>query len=231
VAADSFTAKSDAETPDTGAPFPEAEAEEVSYESAAAEASAQDEQKKVETAKEEQEDVLDVLVPKAEPRTWSFGPENMQRTYIQKPMSFIGRIQWFALVGEVLDKAMSGPNGMSVNNLFSAPQPGRQLTMEDFRDADTFIQAVGKLMAVAPDFLVKSYCIWLNVPDYDREIVAGLMKLPEDEGGLTQEQGIEIIEVFIDQNYEALRRFFREDLPSLQRRIQAKVRQGAPAQQ
>lgn len=172
----------------------------------------------------EQEDVLDILKPKAEPKTWVIGTGDYQREYVQKPLSFIAKMQWFSLVGEVLDRALSGPDGMRLGNLFNGPG-GQQFSPEDFREADTFVQAVGKLLAVAPDFLVNSYCIWLNVPDYERPAVAEIMMLPPDEGGLSDEQGIEIIEVFIDQNYEALDTFFREFLGRLQKRVQARAQE------
>jgi hypothetical protein len=182
-------------------------------------------------AQEKAEDTLNVLRPKAEARAWEFGPENVRRTYIQKPLSFIAKMQWFALVGEVLDRALSGPNAMSLNSLFEAPAARGGLSMESFRDADTFIQAVGKLMSVAPDFLVNSYCIWLNVPDYEREVVKQIMELPPDEGGLSDEQGIEIIEIFIDQNYEALDRFFQERLPALRDRLTDRAKQSGESRQ
>lgn len=170
----------------------------------------------------EEEDVLDILQPKAEPKTWVIGKGDYERTYVQKPLSFIAKMQWFSLVGEVLDRALSGPDGMRLGNLMSGPG-GQEFSPSDFREADTFVQAVGKLLAVAPDFLVNSYCIWLNVPDYERGVVAEIMQLPADEGGLSDDQGMEIIEVFIDQNYEALDSFFRESLGRLQRRVQARM--------
>lgn len=178
----------------------------------------------------EEEDVLDILQPKADPKTWVIGKGDYERTYVQKPLSFIAKMQWFSLVGDVLDRALSGPDGMHLGNLFAAPGGG-QLAPQDFREADTFVQAVGKLLAVAPDFLVNSYCIWLNVPDYEREVVAEIMMLPPDEGGLTDEQGIEIIEVFIDQNYEALDTFFREFLGRLQKRVQARAQEASSKRQ
>jgi hypothetical protein len=174
---------------------------------------------------------VDILIPKAKSVTWQIGPEGMRREYVQRPLSFIAKMQWFSLVGEVLDKALSGPEGMSLNSLFNAPGREGQLSMTDFRDADTFVQAVGKLLAVAPDFLVRSYSIWLNVPDYERDLVAEIMALPPDEGGLTDDQGMEIIETFIDQNYEALDRFFRERIGSLQKRVQARVEEAAQSRQ
>jgi len=169
---------------------------------------------------EEQEDVLDTIQPKAEPKTWVIGPQGMQRRFIQRPLSFIAKMQWFALVGDVLDKAMSGDDRLSINNLFSAPTGrGGNLSMSDFRDADTFVQAVGKLLVHAPNFLLDSYCIWLAVPDYDRDLVKDMMSAPADEGGLSDHDGMEIIEVFIDQNYEALNSFFQDELRKVSDRV------------
>lgn len=177
---------------------------------------------------EPQEDTLDILVPKKEPKVWKIGPEGgLQREYVQKPLSFIAKAQWFALVGGVLDKALSGPNGLRINNLLSAPGRPGELRMEDFRDADTFVAAIAKLLEVAPGFLLDSYLIWLAVPDYEREIARDLMQRPEDEGGLSDAQGMEIIETFIDQNYEALDRFFREQVGQLQKRIQTRAKEAA----
>jgi hypothetical protein len=181
-------------------------------------------------AEPEPEDIVDVLVPKAKSVRWTFGPDG-QFNFTQRPLSFIAKMQWFSLVGEVLDKALSGDNAMSLNSLFSAPGRPGELTMADFRDADTFVQAIGKLLGVAPDFLVKSHCIWLNVPDWQRDLVASVMALPEDEGGLSDDQGIEIIETFIDQNYEALDRFFRDLLARLAKRVQQRAADATSSRQ
>jgi hypothetical protein len=169
-------------------------------------------------------EIIETLQPKSAPHKWVIGPEDMRREYVQRQLSFIGKMQWFALVGDVLDRALSGPSGMSLNSFFNAPQAREgSLSMEDFRDADTFVQAVGKLLAVAPDFLLKSYCIWLAVPDYEQDLAITLMKMPEQDGGLTDDAGMEIIEIFIDQNYEALHNFFTKRLGQLQKRVQARI--------
>jgi len=170
------------------------------------------------------EDVVDVLRPKAEQKKWKFGPEGLEVQYVQKPLSFIGKMQWFSLVGEVLDKAMGGDNPLTVGNLLSGPgMRSGGLSANDFRDADTFVHAVGKLVRYAPDFLTDSYCIWLNVPEHEREMVKVFMAEPAEEGGLSDEDGLEIIERFIDQNYDAIDSFFREKLGLLQKRVQQRA--------
>lgn len=171
-----------------------------------------------------EEDVLDVLQPRAEQKTWRFGPEGMEQTYVQKPLSFIGKMQWFSLVGEVLDNAMGGDNPLTVGNLLSGPGMNRgAVTASDFRDADTFVHAVGKLVRFAPEFLLDSFCIWLNVPPHEREMVKHLMDQPPEEGGLSDDDGLEIIERFIDQNYDAIDSFFRDKLGLLQKRVSARM--------
>lgn len=177
------------------------------------------------------EDVVDIIQPKAEPKVWKLGNEEAgtAREYIQRPLGFLAKMQWFSLVGEVLDKAMSGDDRLSINSLLEAPQSRGGMSMADFRDADTFVQAIGKLLVHAPDFLVKSYCIWLSVPDYEAEFAEAVMKLPPEDGGLSDDDGLEMIEIFIDQNYEALDSFFREKLSRIQRRLQS--RQEAAQQQ
>jgi hypothetical protein len=184
------------------------------------------------TQQQEKEDIVDLLVPKAEVKEWTIGKGDYARKYVQRPLSFIGKMQWFSLVGEVLDKAMSGDDRLSVNSLLSAPQ-GRDgsLSVADFRDADTFVQAIGKLLVHAPDFLLKSYCIWLSVPDFERDVAMRIMALPPEDGGLTDDQGMEIIERFIDQNYEALDSFFREKIGQLQRRVQARAKAATESRQ
>lgn len=187
--------------------------------------------KSPEEARAETEDVVEILRPKKAPKKWTFSDEGLEREYIQRPLSFVRKMQWFSLVGEVLDRAMSGENSLTVNNLLSAPTSrSGDLSMADFRDADTFVHAVGKLLIYAPDFLLRSYCIWLNVPDYDQDIAIGLMARPEEEGGLSDDQGLEIIEIFIDQNYEALDRFFRDKIGQLQKRVQQRAQEARESQ-
>jgi hypothetical protein len=174
-------------------------------------------EKKPDVSQEDEEDILDIIEPKAEPHLWRIGPEGAEEEYIQKPLTFIGKMKWFSLVGDALDKALTGDNAISLNSFFEAPtgRPG-ELRAGDFRDADTFVQAIGKLLAVAPDFLTDSYCIWLGVPEYDRRRVAEIMEVT-----LTDDDGMEIIEIFLDQNYEALASFFGERIGRLQRRVEA----------
>ena len=172
-------------------------------------------------------DVIDTIQPKAEQRVWtivdSSDPEKpISREYIQKPLSYFGKMEFFGLVGEVIDKAVSGDEGMRISSLFDVPTRGDTFSASDFRDADTFVQAVGKLMSYAPDFLQKCYCVWWGVPEFERPWVIEVISRTEDQGGLSDDEGVEAMEVFIDQNWEALEAFFRDKMLSLRDRVQTR---------
>ena len=57
------------------------------------------------------------------------------------------------------------------------------------------MQALGKLLSHAPEFLLDSYVIWLAVPDTEQELAKKIFALPEEDGGLSDDQGMEIIEI------------------------------------
>lgn len=181
--------------------------------------------------KEEKEDPVELLQPKAGPKKWVFSSQRFgDHEYVQKPLTFMAKMEFFSLVGEVLDRAMSGPNALQLGNLFSTPTGirGGDLSPESFREADTFVQAIGKLVQYSPDFLQKSYAIWLGVKPYEREVFYELISAPEDEGGLTDDQGFEILEVFVDQNWKAIEGFFSERIVKLRERVE-KHRKGEVA--
>jgi hypothetical protein len=181
--------------------------------------------------KAEAQEELEYLAPKAGAQMWGFGKDtdgNPIRTYTQRELSVIGKAQWFALVGEVFDKAMSGDSAMSLNTLL-APPPGvrnpSQMQLQDFQDADTFVQAIAKLLLYSPDFLEKSVCVWLSIPDYEWDLARELMKLAPDQGGLSDDMFEGILATFMDQNFVAIDRFFRERSQRIRARYQARAKE------
>lgn len=168
---------------------------------------------------------LELLAPKTGAKEWTFGtPDSIQKVYVQRELSVIGKTQWFSLVGEILDKSLSGDSRLSLNSLLTPPErsPGEPLRPTDFRDADTFVHAVGKLMEHSPQFLSQSVCIWLAVPDYEWDLVDDLMKRSPQAGGLSDDQFEEIFAIFLDQNLPSIMRFFQERFPRLRGRFQAR---------
>lgn len=174
-------------------------------------------------------DDLEILAPKIKAKQWTFGPEGSQLTYVQRELSTISKTQWFSLVGEFLDRALGGENSISLNSLLSPPENVRgsaqNLRIEDFQDADTFVHAIGKLVMFAPEFLEKSICIWLEVPDHEWDYARMVMKQSPEVGGLSDDMTEEIMATFLDQNYKALSSFFRDRFGNLRKRWQARQKE------
>lgn len=183
----------------------------------------------------EVEDVVGTLVPRSEPRTWEIkqlDPDVKEKgeskvvaseTYVQKPLSFFGKIELFALLSETIDDAMSGPEGASLSNLLEGPRiRGGQLDTADIVDADAFVKTITKLARHSPEMLQDAYAIILGVPGEERAWFKYVITGPADRGGLADEEGFEILETFIDQNWEALQSFFGDRISQLVKRGQAK---------
>lgn len=175
-----------------------------------------DEVKEETEVHEDEEDILHILEPRHEPAEIILVHNGHTRRYLQKPLSYFNKMEFMGLVGKTLDAAMKGDGGLSVNNLFdSGPTPTSMsdLTAGDFADLDSFLSLVSKIAGYAPDFLKECYLIWLSVPKAERAWARDALDT------ITDEQGFEIIERFIDQNWEALEGFFLEQVPKLFRRV------------
>lgn len=80
---------------------------------------------------------------------------------------------------------------------------------------DGVLSFVVKLMSILPDIILDAQCIWLRVPRQERAILADIWSRSPDDGGLSMDQGEEMMALFIAQNYGELERFFVERLRRL----------------
>lgn len=163
-----------------------------------------------------EQDVLEVIEPSSPTLLVSIGGI----TYEQKPLSFFGKMELFALLGKAIDRAMSGEDALDIGDLLEIPshEEGEKFTVEDLKDSETFIKAFAKVIEYAPDLMGDVYCIALGVPRGRRETVKGVMSLPVDEGGLSDSEGIAVFETFVDQNAAHISAFFVDQLlPALRR--------------
>lgn len=148
----------------------------------------------------EVENPVEQLVPKGEYKKYKFGLDG-HLEYVQKPLSFFGKIELFSILGSAVEKALSS-GGTSLGELLSDAPSG------EFGDADQFILTISKLAQYAPEFLQDVYVISLGVPSGEREYVKSVMVLQEEAGGLTDDQGIQILETFVEQNWSVMVDFF-----------------------
>lgn len=146
-------------------------------------------------------------------------------TYVQQPLSFFGKMELFSTLGGAVEKALSEDGGLSLSELLDAPRrTGASLSAQDFADADMFVKGIAKLVQFAPELLKDIYCISLRVPRQERLYVKELM---EDQ--ITDEQGIQLLSSFVDQNWDVMRGFFYEQIQPLVENITKRVQDSAPS--
>lgn len=155
--------------------------------------------------------------------------QEFDRTYIQKPLSYLGMLQFTGLIGRKLDEILSSGLSMGVVNEVMAFQEmiGRNedgglsldLSQTDFSGIDSFVRGFAKIAAYVPDIIPEAQCIWLRVPPADQLAVMQIWSRPIDEGGLTMDEFEEMLDIFINQNYEELETFLLRRLKRLGRRV------------
>ncbi len=155
---------------------------------------------------EDKVDQLEVLQPSTAPVTYEIGGN----TYVQKPLSFFGKIELFSVLGNALEKALTD---VSLGDILDVPDVAGK-NAQDLSDADAFIKAIAKIAQYAPDFLKEIYAIALSIPRDERE---EFNQVVED---ISDDDGFKILEVFVDQNWKALMDFFSGRLMPLISKIQ-----------
>lgn len=163
---------------------------------------------------EEIKEELDVLEPPVENKSWTFTDVNeVTQTYIQKPLSFFGKVEFFSLVGDTIDALSDDGKPLNINELF-----GSTASM------DSLVAVVSRVASHTPEALKEAYCIFLGVPRNERAWAKARM---EEE--LTDDQGMEILEIFVDQNAEDLKSFFDQRGRKLLAKIQKRFVKSVPA--
>jgi len=170
-------------------------------------------------------DELDPIVAEPVTVTFTLEPDDKEVSYTQQPLSFFGKMELFSVLGGAVEKALSDEGGLSLSELMDVPQreEGLPLSANDFLDADTFIVAIAKLAQFAPDLLKDLFCISLRVSRQERPYVKDLM-----EEQITDEEGVDLLEGFIDQNLEVMKSFFAERILPLVEKISKTVQGSAP---
>jgi len=159
---------------------------------------------------------IDILEPKAQnyevvlPES-ELGPE---LTLVQKPLSFFGKMEFFSVLGGAVDKALN--EGLSIGDLFEVPED--RTNVDSFAEADLFVKAVLKLVKDAPDLLLNLYSVILAVPRGQRDYIHERM-----ESDLSDEDGVAIIEHFVDQNWDVMADFFKQKIRPLTSKIGDKL--------
>jgi hypothetical protein len=192
--------------------------------------------KSAEEAIADAEEAMEILEPKVDAKRWVVGKppeeggkETEWSVYNQLPLGYMARNRMFSLIGRTMSAAIKATGGSvgGMEDVFGAGggtlvERGRRLGARDFRDASQFFTLAMELIGYAPDFLSDFYAIALDVPIVERGWFRDVIEQPyrpdDDRWGMSEDMGVEIIEIFIDQNYEDIRRFFTERLPKIAKR-------------
>jgi hypothetical protein len=185
------------------------------------------------------EEQIEVLVPYTGSKIWiigrpaehggSEGKEDGYESYTQSKLGFIEMQMFFSLCSRALLKAVKEGGDSAVSELSGMWGGGdiramsRQLQQQDFNEAANFMSMAFALVSYVPDFLVDSYMLWLRVPEHQQYWFKREVSKPYDpdnkQYGLPKSAGYEMVERFLDQNYEEIRDFFVTDIPKMIARV------------
>lgn len=188
-----------------------------------------------EAARARAEAELDKLQPMVEVVSYTLGkpPEkggekNEYSIYVQQPLGYIATLRFYGLVGKTVAEAVKAGGVVDLGDAFNntggnIQERAKQIMEQSFNDAGSFAALLFQLIAYSPDFILEFYCMALDVPIAERRWAKAVMEQPfrpeQNKWGLTRKQGQDIIERFIDQNYDEVRDFFGDLVTNVSKRV------------
>lgn len=153
------------------------------------------------------------------PRTQQDEDFPFEKTYYQKPLSYTAMLQFTGLIGERISLAMG--QGVTLDSILGEVS-GIAGAIRDssvanaldgeFAGLDSFVSGLAKLAQHIPTIVEDCQCIWLRVPLNERAVVKEIWGYSPEDGGLSGQEGEEMLNLFIAQNYGELKSFFTERL-------------------
>lgn len=163
------------------------------------------------------EELVEVLEPEVTEKQIVLGTGENTLILTQKPLTFFGKIEFFSVAGKAVEKILS--EGNTVSDLLDSGvgELGEMPLNEGAEGVDSFVKAIASIVKYVPEVLGDLYCVILNIPRAQREEIKARLETELDD-----EQGFEILETFVDQNWEVLTNFFKEGILPLYQKIQTK---------
>lgn len=151
-------------------------------------------------------------------RTGQTKTHPFDKTYVQKPLSYTAMLQFTGLIGDRISTVMERGvtfesvlgDAMVIRDVFRGE--GAEFSREDFSGVDSLVRGLAKLAGHIPTLIEECQCIWLRVPFHERPAVTEIWGRSPDDGGLSMQDGEDMMNLFIAQNYEELEDFFVERL-------------------
>lgn len=173
---------------------------------------------KKKTEAEKLEDDIEVFEPvaKSVSRTLEHPETGEKRTFSQHEMGFMTKLKFYRLLSGTLRLAVVDDQ-VQANSIQGIAQKYFGGDVEDSTDNSQMIKGLLKLVELSPDFIEEAYVYALNAKPKDREW------LYESLDSLSDDEGIDILRVFVLQNGESIKDFFTEKLPKLWREIESQI--------
>lgn len=143
--------------------------------------------------------------------TWRApGGAEVEVNFRQAEMGMFPAQEFLTIISEVIDKVARGEMGIKLGELFRG-----DLEMPDAIDPETvdrmidenmqLLQAIVKLIQALPVLQLDVIVISLGVPRHQREWAKEQLAQPPHMGGLSVDDGFELLGVFIEQNGDLIR--------------------------
>lgn len=155
--------------------------------------------------------VMEALEPTPRVVARVIGPESNRRTFNQKPLSFIRKSQLAALLANLFMRASEEGGKGAVNEMLFmvAGVANDSVDSSDMvAQAESFITLIAAIGTYMPQFLTEFFILVLNVAKKDQEFFRRYIEENEDEGGLSDEEAIDIFKVFVEQNKDRFTELF-----------------------
>jgi hypothetical protein len=157
-----------------------------------------------------------------------------EKAYMQKGLSFFGKIELYGLLGSAVKVVLEGENPLGVGSIVDMAQNPRQMVSDlmgnlpgadDAPDRETsdeqqeieagkVLAAFAQVVSMAPQLIEQAYCVALAIPKTHRNWAIDWAFPNMDD-----EMGQDILHTFIDQNWGVMEDFFVRELPKIMRRI------------
>jgi hypothetical protein len=147
---------------------------------------------------------------------------------IQEQLGMFGVQDFVTMMGEVIEDFTKGEFGIKLGQLFTgeASMP-TDFTAEKVDEAIeenmAFVQAFLKLIRIVPSLQLDIYCLSLGIAPDQRDWFKSAIQRPPSQGGLSVDDGFDLLYTFIRQNAKLIRRFFSEKGAELVRVFRTEV--------
>lgn len=128
------------------------------------------------------------------------------RTYVQHEMGFMTKLKFLRLLSNSIRQATEEEGSTDfLSDFFGAGE---------IENPDAMLNGLLRLVEAVPEFIEEAYCYALNVPTKDHSWAILAFE------NLSDEEGLDILDVLVAQNGVAIRDFFTQKLPKLGKRVQ-----------